>query len=69
MIKSREIRFHVLMVLSILYGLILAIWYFAHPLEGRYGDNGTEENLAISLSAVMVMLPIYMIDCQESKND
>lgn len=69
LIKSREIRFHVSMVFSILYGLILAIWYFAHPLEGRYGDNGIEENLAILLSAVMVMLPIYMIDYQESKND
>ena len=69
LIKSREIRFHVLMAFSILYGLILAIWYFAHPLEGKYGDNGIEENLAILLSAVMVMLPIYMMDYQESKND
>ena len=66
LIKPKAIRFHVLMMLSILYGLILTTWYFAHPLEGRYGDNGIEESLAILLSAVMIMLPIYMIDYQES---
>lgn len=69
LIKSREIRFHVLMVFSILYGLILTTWYFAHPLEGRYGDNGIEESLVILLSAVMLMLPIYMIDYQETQKE
>ena len=65
LINPKEIRFHVLVMLSILYGAILATWYFAHPLEGRFGDNGTMESLAILLSAVMLMIPIYMIDCQE----
>lgn len=69
LIKSREIRFPILILFSILYGLILTTWYFAYPLEGRYGDNGIEESIAILLSAVMVMLPIYMIDYQESQKD
>ena len=67
LIKPKEIRFHVLMMFSILYGLILTTWYFTHPLEGRFGDNGTAESLAILLSAVMLMLPIYMIEYQETQ--
>lgn len=69
LIKKSSIRFQMMILSSIVYGLVLAKWYLLNPLKRRFGDNGIEESIAILLSAVMVMLPIHMIDSRETQKE
>lgn len=59
LIKNFYIRTTMLMLLSSGYGILLARWYQINPLEGKFG-NCTAESIGIALSAVLVILPIFI---------
>ena len=64
-IKHKVIRLRMLVLVSIMYGFVLAKWYLMHPLEGSFGNNGIEESIVIMLSAVMAILPVCVMSIQE----
>ena len=65
LIKRHWIREHIMLLAAVGYGFILAKWYLVHPLEGRFGNRGIDESLVVLLSAVMLMIPICMINSRK----
>ena len=60
-LKNAYVRNAFLVATSLCYGIILAKWYQINPLEGRFGDNGLLDSIAIVLSAILFIIPIAMI--------
>ena len=58
-----------LILISSAYGIILAKWYQANPLEGRFGDNGFLDSFGIVLSAIFLLLPIYILTSNQVKSE
>ena len=63
-LKKSHIKVVLLLLLTFVYGIILAKWYQINPLEGKFGDNGLLESIGIILSSMILIFPVSVI-----KND
>ena len=69
LLKNSHFKAVLLISLSSAYGIILAKWYQVNPLEGRFGDNGFLDSLGIVLSAIFLLLPIYILTSMQVKSE
>lgn len=60
-LKESHFKVTVLVLLTSAYGIILAKWYQANPLEGRFGDNSFLESIGIVLSSVILLFSTYVL--------
>ena len=69
LLKTSHFKAMLLILISSTYGIILAKWYQVNPLEGRFGDNGFLDSLGIVLSAIFLLLPIYILTSNQVKSE
>ena len=69
LLKNSHFKAVLLILISSAYGIILAKWYQANPLEGRFGDNGFLDSFGIVLSAIFLLLPIYILTSNQVKSE
>ena len=60
-LKASHFKVTLLVLLTSAYGIILAKWYQANPLEGRFGDNSFWESIGIVLSSVVLLFSTYAL--------
>ena len=68
-LKKSHFKVMLLILISSAYGIILAKWYQVNPLEGRFGDNGFLDSFGIILSAIFLLLPIYILTPKQVKSE
>ena len=69
LLKNSHFKAVLLILISSAYGIILAKWYQANPLEGRFGDTGFLDSFGIVLSAIFLLLPIYILTSNQVKSE
>ena len=69
LLKNSHFKAVLLILISSAYGIILAKWYQANPLEGRFGDSGFLDSFGIVLSVIFLLLPIYILTSNQVKSE